>query len=210
MKLIKNPLFWLGVILLIGLLVRLYKIDAPIADWHSWRQTDTAAVTRAFVKDGFNPFYPKYEDLSGAAEHPMMNLGGYRFVEFPIYNIAVYPLYLAFGIQDQLSRLVSVIFSLGSTIFIYFITKRYKDTMTALVAAAVFALLPFNVFFGRTTLPEPTFIFFALGMLYFTDRWIYENKRAFFFLGLVFSIITFLMKPWGIFFALPLLYSIDI
>ena len=51
-------------ILVLGFVVRLYKIDNPVADWHSWRQADTAAVTRNFVWEGINLFYPKFDDLS--------------------------------------------------------------------------------------------------------------------------------------------------
>jgi len=35
----------LSIILILGFTVRLYKIGNPIADWHSWRQADTASVT---------------------------------------------------------------------------------------------------------------------------------------------------------------------
>ena len=38
------------IILLLGFGVRLYKITSPIADWHSWRQADTASVTRNFCE----------------------------------------------------------------------------------------------------------------------------------------------------------------
>ncbi|MDO8619117.1 MAG: glycosyltransferase family 39 protein [Candidatus Daviesbacteria bacterium] len=204
-----DPKFILAIILLLALMVRLYKIDSPIADWHSWRQADTAAVTRDFIEQGFNPFLPKYEDMSGAAEHPMINIGRYRFVEFPLYNILVYPLYLIFGVAEKYSRLVSALLSIGSIIFVYLLAKRYQDSLTALIAAAVFAFLPFNVFFSRTTLPEPTFVFFALGMLYFVDRWIYEQRPRLLWLGLFFTTLAFLLKPWAIFFALPLLYSMQ-
>lgn len=211
-KLIKfavEPKFILFLILIVGLVVRLYKIDNPIADWHSWRQADTTAVTRSFLKEGFNPFLPKYDDLSGAGEHPMINIGGYRFVEFPIYNIAVYPFYLIFGVNPMYDRLVSVLFSLGSTVFVYLIAKRYKGELIGLISAAIFAFLPFNIFFSRTTLPEPTFVFFALGMMYFVDRWIWENTPGLMWLGYLFTAIAFLMKPWSIFFALPLIYSMQ-
>ena len=191
--------FLLTLIIILAFLVRIYKLDSPIADWHSWRQADTAAVSRNFIKD-FNPFYPRGVDMSGVAEHPIPNLGAYRFVEFPIYNLAVYPLYLLFGVDDKYSRLASVLFSLGSIVFLYLITRKYTGTGTALLAAFIFAVLPFNVFFSRSTLPEPTFIFFSLGMIYFVD----QRKLA---LGLIFSAIAFLIKPWAIFFALPLIYS---
>ncbi|MCR4305810.1 MAG: glycosyltransferase family 39 protein [Candidatus Daviesbacteria bacterium] len=208
LKLFTNQYFWLGLILILGFLVRLYKIDAPIADWHSWRQADTAAVTRNFIKTGFNPLFPKYDDMSGVSEKPVINPAGFRFVEFPVYNMAVYPLYKIFGINDAYSRLVSAFFSTLSIIFIFLITKRYAGTITSLVASFVFAFLPFSVFFGRTTLPEPTFIFFALGMIYFVDSWIENRKRTWMGWGFIFTAIAFLMKPWAIFFYLPLIYSV--
>src|SRR3990167_9231779 len=210
MKLLKvflNQYFWLTLIIFFGLLVRLYKIDAPLADWHSWRQADTAAVTRNFIKMGFNPFFPKYDDMSGVSENPVINPATFRFVEFPIYNMLVYPLYLLFGIDDKYHRLVSVIFSVASIALIFFIVKKYANTTVALITSFTFAFLPFNVFFGRTTLPEPTFVFFALGMVYFADKWIWERGWILASLGFIFTAIAFLMKPWAIFFFLPLLYS---
>lgn len=207
-KLFKNQYFYLGLILILAFLVRLYKIDAPIADWHSWRQADTASVTRNFIKEGFNPLYPKFDDMSGISENPIINSNRFRFVEFPIYNIFVYPLYLLFGMDESLHRLVSVIFSLSSLVFVYLITKRYIGTPTAFVCAFVSALLPFNVFFSRTTLPEPTFLFFALGMVYFVDRVVWESRVIWGIWGFIFTALAFLIKPWAIFFVPPLVYSI--
>ncbi len=199
LKVLSNQYFWLGIILILAFLVRIYKITSPIADWHSWRQADTASVTRNFIKEGFDPFLPKGDDMSGIADTPLVNSLRLRFVEFPIYNIAVYPFYLIFGVNEIYSRLVSIFFSLGSLIFVYFIARKYLGILTALLSAFCFGLLPFNVFFSRTTLPEPTFVFFSLGMVYFLD------KRSLW--GFLFMAIAFLMKPWAIFFYLPLLYK---
>lgn len=210
MKLLKvfaSVYFWLVLIIISGFALRLYKIDSPIADWHSWRQADTAAVTRNFIKYGFNPFVPRYDDMSGVSEKPIANPAAFRFVEFPVYNIATYPFYLFFGMDDRYHRLVSILFSLGSTIMLFFIVKKYAGSMAGLLSAFTFSHLPFNVFFSRTTLPEPTFVFFSLGMLYFTDRWIERNTLLSLIIGFIFTVIAFLMKPWAIFFYLPLLYS---
>ncbi|MBU1000202.1 glycosyltransferase family 39 protein [Patescibacteria group bacterium] len=207
-KIFANQYFWLILIIILGFLVRTYKLDSPIADWHSWRQADTASVTRNFIKLGFNPLFPKYDDMSGVSEKPIINPSGFRFVEFPVYNIAVYPLYLLFGVADKYHRLVSIIFSLGSTAFLFFIVKKYISVPVGLLAAFTFAVLPFNVFFSRTTLPEPTLVFFALGMIYYVDRWIWEGKKSSCLPGFVFTSIAFLTKPWAIFFYLPLLYSL--
>ena len=208
LKILKNQYFWLALILFFGFLVRLYKIDSPIADWHSWRQADTASVTRNFIKIGFNPFFPKYDDFSGVAENPIPNPNTYRFVEFPIYNITVYPLYLLVGTREALHRLVSVLFALGSVVFLYLICRRYLSSFTSLFLSFIFATLPFSVFFSRTTLPEPTFLFFALGMMFFLDEWIWGGRSRWAIFGFVFSAVAFLIKPWAIFFVPPLLYSV--
>lgn len=196
----------LGVILLLALVVRLYKIDSPIADWHSWRQVDTAAVTRNFIKEGFNPFLPKGDDMSTISEVNIPNLDRFRLVEFPIYNIAVYPFYKTFGVVEGYHRLVSVLFSLGSIIFLYLLVKKFKDQFTALLSALIFAVLPYSIFFSRVTLPEPTLTFWSLGMMYFISSWIAKNQKKLFWLGAIFGAVAFLIKPWAIFFAIPLLY----
>src|SRR3989344_276658 len=84
-----NSKFLILLIIVAGFAVRLYRIDNPVADWHSWRQADTAAVTRNFYRFGFTPLTPRYDDLSNI-QTGKDNPHGYRFVEFPIYNSVVY------------------------------------------------------------------------------------------------------------------------
>jgi 4-amino-4-deoxy-L-arabinose transferase-like glycosyltransferase len=195
------------VIILLGFLVRLYKIDSPIADWHSWRQADTASVARNFYQEGFNPFIPKYDDMSGVAEHPIPNPGRYRFVEFPIYPSLVYFGYLLNGGVDvKIARLVAVLFSLGSTIFVYLISKKYFGSLTGVVSALLYALLPFNIFFSRVVLPEPSLVFFCLGMFYFTDLWMQKSSFTNLIFSILFTALAFLTKPFAIFYLLPLGY----
>ena len=78
--------YLLAIILILGFLVRLYKINNPIADWHSFRQADTASVTRVYVEEGINFLYPRYHDFS-ATQSRLYNPNGYRFVELPIFNV---------------------------------------------------------------------------------------------------------------------------
>lgn len=207
-RIFKKPYFWLLIIIILAYFARVYKIEYPIADWHSWRQVDTIAVTRNFIKEGFNAFLPKYDDMSGVSEYPVVNSNRFRFVEFPVYNMVTFPIYLLFGVNDAYSRLVSVFFSLGSIVFLFLICKRYLSNKISLLIAFFYSLLPFNIFFSRTTLPEPTFLFFALGMIYFIDKWIWERRKVWVFLGFAFIIIAFLIKPWAIFFVPPLIYSL--
>jgi ABC-type antimicrobial peptide transport system permease subunit len=108
---ISNQYLWLFLIIGLAFVLRLYRIDSPIADWHSWRQADTAAVSRSFFKEGFNPFIPKYDDMISVSEGLIVNPNRYRFVEFPIYNTIVYWGYLVNGsVDERIARFVSVLF----------------------------------------------------------------------------------------------------
>lgn len=203
-----NPYFWVSVSIVLGFLVRLYKIDNPIADWHSWRQADTAAVSRNFYKEGFSPFLPKYDDMSGVAEKPYPNTERYRLVEFPIYNTIVYLGYLINGgVDERIARLVSIAFALGSIVFIYLIASRYFGKVVGVLSSMLYAILPFNIYFTRVILPEPALVFFCLGMFYFVNRWIFENKLRLYLFSVFFTACAFLLKPMAIFYLLPLAYS---
>ena len=57
----------LSLILVIAFFLRLYKINNPLADWHSFRQADTAAVTRYYVENGIDLLNPRYHDVSARA-----------------------------------------------------------------------------------------------------------------------------------------------
>src|SRR5258708_28401070 len=85
----------LVLIVLSGFIVRLYRFNNPIADWHSWRQSDTSAVSRNFVKNGIDFLHPTFDDLSNVPSG-LDNPKGYRFVEFPLYNIKTASLYMFF------------------------------------------------------------------------------------------------------------------
>lgn len=202
-----NPYFWLVIILILGFLVRLYKIDNPIADWHSWRQADTASVARSFYKEGYNPFIPKYDDMSAVSDGFGFNPQRFRFVEFPFYESFVYFGYLINGgVDEKIARLVSIFFSLGSCILVFYITKKHFGVFTALVASLLYSVLPFNIYFSRVVLPEPSLVFFCLGMFYFTEKWITEGSKNAFILGAIFGMAAFLTKPMAIFYLLPLGY----
>lgn len=206
-KVLSSPYLWLAIILVFGWWVRMYKIDNPIADWHSWRQADTAAVARNFYQDGYTPFMPKGDDMSTVNESFLPNPNRLRMVEFPIYPTIVYWGYLINGgVDEQIARQVSAAFSLGSIVMVWLIAKRYFGKPTAMLAAGLMAFLPYNIYYSRTTLPEPSLVFFSLSAFYLIDRWIRENRWWQFGVGLVMAILALLTKPTAGFYWLPLLY----
>mgnify|MGYP000333162548 FL=1 len=184
--------------------LRLYKINNPIGDWHSWRQADTASVTKEFVKHKVNLLLPTYHDLSSIPSG-QPNPNGYRMVEFPIYNAITAKSYLFFQHLlpdlnfDLFHRLTSVVISLGSLVYLFLIVKNLSGLLTANLAAFFFAILPYNVYYSRTILPEIPLVFFTLAFIY---HFIKSN----YWLSFSFLALSLLTKPYALVLALPLLF----
>jgi 4-amino-4-deoxy-L-arabinose transferase-like glycosyltransferase len=216
-----------GLILIIGLalLVRFYRINAPLADWHSWRQADTAAVSRNFIKKGFDWLHPRFDDLSNMASG-LENPEGYRFVEFPIYNTfhALLAKYLPFFDLVVWGRLLSIFSSIGSLVFLYLIVRHFLGDKVALLSAFFFAVLPFNVYYSRVILPEPMMLFTSLGMVWLFISWIEREKspsaslgvkgeksdkgrkRGVLVMATLFATASWLIKPFTLVLLLPVVY----
>jgi hypothetical protein len=213
----KLKLGLLVLILILGFAVRLYKFNSPIADWHSWRQADTSSVSRNFVSGGFDLLHPRFDDLSNVPSNKYDNPQGYRFVEFPIYNVFQAGLFIMLGhlTIEQWGRLVTIFCSLFSAVLLYLIVKRREGFLTGLLAAFFFVFLPFNIYYSRVILPDPLMVTFILGAIYCFDLWLgtsIKNKVSgikyltLFGLTLSFTAGAFLIKPFAAFFMLPMLY----
>jgi len=195
----------LFLILLIATILRLYKINSPLADFHSWRQVDTAAVSKNFVNNGFDLLHPKYDDLSNV-QSGLDNPQGYRMVEFPIYNAIFAFLYkvMPFFSLVVWGRLTSIFFSLIIIGIIYYLSLKEVSRKTAIFASLIYAIFPYFVFFSRVILPETT----ALSMVFISIFFLYINPSSiiFIFLSGLFYSLSILIKPTAIFYGLALFY----
>lgn len=198
----------LSAILIIGLIFRLYKINTPLADLHSWRQVDTAAVGRRFATESFDLFHPKYDDLSSlqtSAENPK----GYRFVEFPIYNAIFALAFKALPVLpiEVYGRLISVIFSLLTIAVVYYLTLKESGRITAFFSSLIYAVFPFFVFFSRTVLPETTALGFCFISIFFLYKHFHGTKKFInYLLSIIFFSASILIKPTVVFYGLAFFY----
>lgn len=148
-------------VLVVGLALRLYKVDNPVADWHEFRQADTASVSRIFVRDGIDLLRPRYQDVSNI-QSGKDNPNGYRFVEFPIYNALHAMLAKATGLGIEKSgRLLSVFLSILTLLGLWFLAKFLWGEVTALLVVGFAATNAYSVYFSRVILPEPLMLLFA-------------------------------------------------
>lgn len=206
----KWKLILFTIIFLTAGVVRLYKFSNPIADWHSWRQVDTSAVSRNFVQQGFDLLHPRFEDISNVPSG-LDNPKGYRFVEFPLYNVLQaggYVLFPKFSLEEW-GRIVTIIASLFSLLFIFLLVKKYAGDKAALFAAGFFAFDPFVVYYSRVVLPDPSMAVATLACIYFFDKFVenFPKQKMWmmhFLLALLAGIAALLLKPFAAFFFLPL------
>jgi len=197
-----RKIFLVLLFLILGFFLRLYKIDNPVADWHSHRQADTASVTQNFKKNGINFFVPTYHDLSNV-QSGLENPQGYRMVEAPIYNLFSLLVHNTITIfqknfpLDTSSRLTSIIFSEISALLIYFICHKHTRNFTAsLFAMGTFLFLPFNIYYSRAIIPENAAITFMLAaILTFDYIWI----------SAIFISLSILCKPYTALISFPTL-----
>lgn len=196
----------LSLIVIGGLIFRLYKINNPIADWHSWRQADTASVARNFIKDGYNFFRPQVDNFGATNELRVENSDRLFFTEPPIYQSIVYVLYSIFGVKEYLARLVSVFFSLGSIIFLYLIVRKFLGIRIALWSSFFYAFLPYAVYYSRTTLPEPLTTFCALLGFFVLLKWKDKDSFLLLFFSSIFFSLSFALNPFRLVYLLPVIY----
>ena len=190
---------------MLAVTARLYKIDRPVADWHSWRQADTAAVARNFIKEGFNPFVPKYDDMSSQA-NGLDNPNRFRFVEFPIYNSLIYFVWSFTSVNETFARLVTVFISLGSSVILFLLVRYLSGFATAAIATFFFAFLPYNVFYSSAVLPGQLMVFGLLGLYFSFLRWMSNENWLWGILSILFANLAILTWPIAIFFMFPVLY----
>ena len=192
-KKVKTEHILLSVILFLGFFVRIYKINNPIADWHSWRQSDTASVSKIFIERGIDVLYPRYHDIS-SIQTGIFNPEGYRMVEFPIYNATIALLVKSFPLfsLEIWSRLITIFASLITALFLYLLGKKYLSSKVGIWASFFYLFLPFNIYFTRVILPDPLGVTFAVAALYFFD-----SRKI---LSAVLFSLALLIKPYFIFY----------
>lgn len=189
----RRVLLW--VVLAISLAVRLYGVGSPLTDGGQERQTQVATIARNLYRENPNVLYPRMDFV------PRF----YAMLEFPLQAAIMATLYHVFGIHDAVGRLVTIAFSLGSIVFMYLVARRFLSEDRAVLAAAVYALTPMSIYFGRAVFPEALLLFFSLGALHFTLEWTRRVRRADYFASVAFAAAAFIVKaPPGIVMVLPI------
>lgn len=195
-------------IAIISIVLRLYKIRAPLADWHSWRQSDTAAVARNYMRFGIDPLHPRYDDLSNI-QSGLDNPKGYRMVEFPLYQIVGAYIGNAFPTIpiEVILRILTAVASTLTGLALGILILRRIGTISGIATALVYAILPYSMYYGRTILPDPHAVMWAVISLLCMDISLTAQKRKWIYIvsGSVMAALAILVKPVAGFLLLPII-----
>lgn len=196
------------VIAILSVSLRLYKLTGPIADWHSWRQSDTAAVARNYLVNGIDPLHPRYDDLSNI-QTGFDNPQGYRMVEFPLYQIvgAYIGTILPSVSIEVILRILTIIASTVTGLALGILILRRVSTIAGIATAFIYAILPYSMYYGRTILPDPHAVMWAVLSLLCIDIGMTVSKRKWVYivLGALMAALAMLSKPVAGFLLLPVI-----
>ena len=193
-------------ILIFAIVLRTYRLHAPLGDWHSWRQADTASVAWEYVQAGHvDLFHPRFHDVSSIPSG-LDNPEGWRMVEFPLRDGLHAQLYFWFPQLGFLEwgRIISIFCSVATILLLYLIVLDISGFTAASFTALTFAILPYNIFYGRVILPEPMLVFFAILTLYTYMRHIQTGKIIWWLFTLLSLTFALLLKPTALTILLPM------
>jgi 4-amino-4-deoxy-L-arabinose transferase-like glycosyltransferase len=196
-KIASTPkLLWL--ILLLGIAARCYHLTSPFADWHQYRQFDTAAIARNFAENSLNVFYPQV-DWRG-------NSRGYVEVEFQAFTFMVAGLYRVFGVHEWLARILNMFFYAGTAILLFRLTLAVFDRRAALFAAAFYSVLPLAYSVSHNFQPDTFMVFCTLAAIYYFWRWTEEAEWKWLTVSGAGLALAVLIKPFYLYAGVPLIY----
>lgn len=193
-------LFILG---LSSIFLRFSHLGSPLIEPHPWRQTQTALTTYGFFHKQVNFWF---------YESPFQGKLWSFVFEFPLYQeITALLMRTGLGIEVS-SRIVSNVFFLLGTVFLFLIVLELFSKAAALWTAFFYSISPFNIIFSRTALIDNFVQCLLLGSLFFFIKGLKEPKFSFWFFSTVLgalaaaSKITIWFAPWAILGVFSVLY----
>lgn len=163
----------------------------------TWRQADTASIAYHFYTGGFQLLYPQIF-WGGAGP-------GFVETEFQLYPFLTALLYLPWGEQVWLGRVVSLLFSVGTLYVFYQWAQRAFDRNVATWGLLFFAISPLFLRYSVAYMPDATVLFFYTLTLYSFDRWLTEQTTRSWVITAAALTLALLVKPTSVHIGLILL-----
>ena len=177
-----------ALIIVLGFTIRAVTFKAPLLDHHSWRQADTATMSRNFLRDDMNPLHPQV-DWRGAMKSGRIETG------FELFAYIVAILSLAGEFTPQAGRLLGAVLFVASAGMVFGFARRRWGDLTGVVAVFVYTFgMPLAMFFDRTFMNEPLLMFLSLTSLWSANRFVEDNRLRHWIVVIVATTLIGLVK----------------
>ncbi|MFI5360611.1 MAG: ArnT family glycosyltransferase [Elusimicrobiota bacterium] len=146
----------------LSLAVHAKGIRAPLLDYHYHRQVNTASIARRYWRDGQPLLQPRI-DWAGPGD-------GMAATEFPVEMWLQGKLWPVFGLGEAWGRIISAGASAITAVLLLVLFELEFGTDAGFFGAALFTVLPVEIYFGRTVQPEALALLGFVSALYFWRR----------------------------------------
>jgi len=182
------------------LAVQIGRLTAPPWDaFESWRQTDTYSIARNYVYFGMDLLRPQLNYDGVADNYAQLELQIVPFLSAVIFKLT--------GIMTPIvCRALSLVFFLGSAVFLYFLLQDLAGPMAALVGYGVYLFLPLSLLMASSIQPESCALFFYCGGVYLLRRYQRTGKYGFLTGAAAMTAVAIMEKTPVVFVGLLFLY----
>jgi len=102
--------------------------------------------------------------------------------------------------------MIPIMFFLGSSFYVYLIGKRYYGNEAGWFAAIIYAIMPMNIFYTRTIMPESAALFFFTGAFYYFIKWYDSEELRQLFISAIFTALSISQKTPTAFIGLAMIF----
>jgi hypothetical protein len=163
------------VVILLGLLAGLVvHVNKPFIGYHEWGTTIWAQTAHNNLRAGL---LTTLGVPSGTYCGPLpIPQTGYFIDHPPMLPLTVTALFAVFGEQEWAARLVPIVCSLGTIVCLWLLVRSCVGERAATLCAAVFALQPMELYFGRVVDHEACGLFFITAVVLCIRCWHLTNE----------------------------------
>jgi hypothetical protein len=178
--------------------MRLFFFHSVIDEPHSWRQYDTLQYIRGLAFYDFDLFNPVVAWMGG---HKV------QILEFPLPEAITAVFYKLFGENLIWARLTTLLFFVGSALYLRGIIRRLQNKELADIATLIFMALPLGIPYSRAIHIDPAALFLAHAACYHAMKGIaIKSHKNLIFSSLMAILAAMVKVPYLFYLALPLGY----
>lgn len=182
--------------------LRLYHVNAPVLDRHSWNQTSGASMAMNIYKDPSSFFRP---DINAATGDTDSTVNGQ---EFPIFFGLIALGYQLVTPQIWVARIIGIGIAFLGWIYFYRLLRLEENRTTSLFILVLYTVNSHNWFFDRAINSDTGMVTFMLASLFYFIEYRRTRSWPALILLLVTTTLAGLFKPYGLAIGFSFMYLV--